>query len=156
MAKPGIVCIAALYLILWKSQVGLRIRAVTQNRDMSACLGVATGRVDALTFALGAGVAGMAGCAISQLGNVGPDLGQTYIVDSFMVVVLGGVGKLLGTLLAAVGIGGVNKILESGMPTDLSKWGPILSKVAVLGLIILILQWKPQGLFAVKGRTADA
>ena len=92
---------------------------------------------------------------ISQLGNVGPDLGQTYIVDSFMVVVLGGVGKLLGTILASLGIGGFNKLLESAMPTEYSKWGPILSKVAVLGMVILILQWKPQGLFAVKGRNAD-
>ena len=151
----GVVTIVSLYLILWRSGAGLRIRAVTQNRDMAACLGVATGRVDSLTFALGAGVAGMAGCAISQLGNVGPDLGQTYIIDSFMVVVLGGVGNLLGTVVAAIGIGGFNKILESAMPTDLSKWGPILAKVAALSLVILVLQWKPQGLFAVKGRTAD-
>src|SRR6185295_2442302 len=101
-------CLLAIYLLLYRSPIGLRIRAVVQNRSMSSCLGVATGRVDALTFAMGAGVAGMAGCALSQLGTVGPGLGQTYIVDAFMVVVLGGVGKLMGTVVAAFGIGGVN------------------------------------------------
>src|SRR5579862_4691662 len=149
-------CLLGIYLLLYRSAIGLRIRAVVQNRSMSACLGVATGRVDALTFALGAGVAGMAGCALSQLGTVGPGLGQTYIVDAFMVVVLGGVGKLLGTVVAAFGIGGVNKILESLIGSALPKWGPILSKVAVLVLLILFLQKKPSGLFAIKGRHADA
>ncbi|HZE99603.1 MAG TPA: urea ABC transporter permease subunit UrtB [Planctomycetota bacterium] len=149
-------CLLGLYLLLYRSPVGLRIRAVVQNRSMSACLGVATGRVDALTFALGAGVAGMAGCALSQLGTVGPGLGQTYIVDAFMVVVLGGVGKLMGTVVAAFGIGGVNKVLESMIGSALPKWGPILSKVAVLALLILFLQKKPSGLFAIKGRHADA
>jgi urea transport system permease protein len=149
-------CLLGIYLILWRSPMGLRIRAVTQNRAMSSCLGVATGRVDALTFAMGAGVAGMAGCALSQLGTVGPGLGQTYIVDTFMVVVLGGVGKLLGTVVAAFGIGGVNKILETLIGGALPKWGPILSKVAVLALLILFLQKKPSGLFALKGRHADA
>jgi urea transport system permease protein len=150
------VCLLGIYLILWRSPLGLRIRAVTQNRSMSSCLGVATGRIDALTFAMGAGVAGMAGCALSQLGTVGPGLGQTYIVDTFLVVVLGGVGKLLGTVVAAFGIGGVNKILESMIGGALPKWGPILSKVAVLVLLILFLQKKPSGLFAIKGRHADA
>ncbi|MBV8879973.1 MAG: urea ABC transporter permease subunit UrtB [Planctomycetaceae bacterium] len=149
-------CLLGIYLLLYRSSIGLRIRAVVQNRSMSACLGVATGRVDALTFAIGAGVAGMAGCALSQLGTVGPGLGQTYIVDAFMVVVLGGVGKLLGTVVAAFGIGGVNKILESMIGSALPKWGPILSKVAVLVLLILLLQKKPSGLFAIKGRHADA
>jgi len=149
-------CLLGIYLLLYRSTIGLRIRAVVQNRSMSACLGVATGRVDALTFALGAGVAGMAGCALSQLGTVGPGLGQTYIVDAFMVVVLGGVGKLMGTVVAAFGIGGVNKILESLIGSALPKWGPILSKVAVLILLILFLQKKPSGLFALKGRHADA
>jgi urea transport system permease protein len=150
------VCLLAIYLILWRSPIGLRIRAVTQNRAMSSCLGVATGRIDALTFAMGAGVAGMAGCALSQLGTVGPGLGQTYIVDSFLVVVLGGVGKLLGTVMAAFGIGCVNKILEAMIGGALPKWGPILSKVAVLALLILFLQKKPSGLFAIKGRHAEA
>jgi urea transport system permease protein len=149
-------CLLGIYLLLWRSPMGLRIRAVTQNRAMSSCLGVATGRIDALTFSVGAGVAGMAGCALSQLGTVGPGLGQTYIVDAFMVVVLGGVGKLLGTVVAAFGIGGVNKILESMIGSALPKWGPILSKVAVLALLILFLQKKPSGLFAIKGRHADA
>jgi urea transport system permease protein len=152
----SLVCLLGIYLLLYRSALGLRIRAVVQNRSMSACLGVATGRVDALTFAVGAGVAGMAGCALSQLGTVGPGLGQTYIVDAFMVVVLGGVGKLLGTVVAAFGIGGVNKILESLIGGALPKWGPILSKVAVLLLLILFLQKKPSGLFAIKGRHADA
>jgi len=150
------VCLLGIYLLLYRSKVGLRIRAVVQNRSMSANLGVATGRVDAVTFAIGAGVAGMAGCALSQLGTVGPGLGQIYIVDAFMVVVLGGVGKLLGTVVAAFGIGGVNKILESMIGSALPKWGPILSKVAVLALLILFLQKKPSGLFAIKGRHADA
>jgi urea transport system permease protein len=150
------VCLLGIYLILWRSPIGLRIRAVTQNRSMSSCLGVATQRIDAITFAMGAGVAGMAGCALSQLGTVGPGLGQTYIVDAFLVVVLGGVGKLLGTVTAAFGIGGVNKILESLIGGALPKWGPILSKVAVLVLLILFLQKKPSGLFAIKGRHAEA
>jgi urea transport system permease protein len=150
------VCLLGIYLILWRSPIGLRIRAVTQNRAMSSCLGVATGKIDALTFSMGAGVAGMAGCALSQLGTVGPGLGQTYIVDAFLVVVLGGVGKLLGTVVAAFGIGGVNKILESMIGGALPKWGPILSKVAVLVLLILFLQKKPSGLFAIKGRHAEA
>jgi len=152
----SLLCLLALYLILWRSRLGLRIRAVTQNRAMSSCLGVATGRIDALTFAMGAGVAGLAGCALSQLGTVGPGLGQTYIVDAFLVVVLGGVGKLLGTVAAAFGIGGVNKILEAMIGGALPKWGPILSKVAVLVLLILFLQKKPSGFFAIKGRHADA
>jgi urea transport system permease protein len=149
-------CLLGIYLLLYRSAFGLRIRAVVQNRSMSSCLGVATGRVDALTFAMGAGVAGLAGCALSQLGTVGPGLGQTYIVDAFMVVVLGGVGKLMGTVVAAFGIGGMNKILESLIGGILPKWGPILSKVAVLVLLILFLQKKPSGLFAIKGRHADA
>jgi urea transport system permease protein len=151
----SLLCLLGIYLILWRSPVGLRIRAVTQNRAMSSCLGVATGRVDAFTFAMGAGVAGMAGCALSQLGTVGPGLGQTYIVDAFMVVVVGGVGRLLGTVIAAFGIGGVNKLLEVLIGGVLPIGGPILSKVAVLSLIILFLQKKPSGLFAIKGRHAE-
>src|SRR2546425_2642394 len=98
--------VAAMYFLLFRTDAGLRIRAVTQNRGMAACLGVRSRRVDALTFALGAGLAGLAGCALTQIGNVGPELGQNYIVDSFMVVVTGGGGQLLGPLLAAIGIRG--------------------------------------------------
>ena len=114
-----------MYVLLFRTDAGLRIRAVTQNRGMAACLGVRSRRVDALTFALGAGLAGLAGCALTQIGNVGPELGQNYIVDSFMVVVTGGVGKLAGTILAAAGIGGLNKVIEPGL-------GAVFGKVAIL------------------------
>ena len=106
------VSVSAMYFLLFRTDAGLRIRAVTQNRGMAACLGVRARWVDAFTFAIGAGLAGLAGCALTQIGNVGPELGQNYIVDSFMVVVTGGVGKLLGSILAALGIGGLNKIIE--------------------------------------------
>ena len=121
------VAVAAMYLLLFRTDAGLRIRAVTQNRGMAACLGVRSRRVDAFTFALGAGLAGLAGCALTQIGNVGPELGQNYIVDSFMVVVTGGVGKLAGTIVAAAGIGGLNKIIEPGL-------GAVFGKVAILVL----------------------
>ena len=143
------VCVAAMYFLLFRTDAGLRIRAVTQNRGMAACLGVRARWVDAGTFALGAGLAGLAGCAITQIGNVGPELGQNYIVDSFMVVVTGGVGKLLGSILAAVGIGGLNKIIEPGM-------GAVFGKVLILVLVILFIQRRPSGLFAAKGRYAES
>ncbi len=143
------VCVAGMYLLLFRSDAGLRIRAVTQNRGMAASLGVRARRVDALTFALGAGLAGLAGCALTQIGNVGPELGQNYIVDSFMVVVTGGVGKLLGSILAAVGIGGLNKIIEPSM-------GAVFGKVLILVFVILFIQRRPSGLFAAKGRYADS
>ena len=143
------VAVAAMYLLLFRTDAGLRIRAVTQNRGMAACLGVRSRRVDALTFALGAGLAGVAGCALTQIGNVGPELGQNYIVDSFMVVVTGGVGKLAGTIVAAAGIGGLNKIIEPGL-------GAVFGKVAILVLVILFIQRRPSGLFAAKGRYADS
>jgi len=143
------VAVAGMYLLLFKTDAGLRIRAVTQNRGMAACLGVRSRRVDALTFALGSGLAGLAGCALTQIGNVGPELGQNYIVDSFMVVVTGGVGKLLGTILAAIGIGGLNKIIEP-------SFGAVFGKVAILILVILFIQRRPSGLFAAKGRYADS
>jgi urea transport system permease protein len=143
------VAVGGMYLLLFKTDAGLRIRAVTQNRGMAACLGVRSRRVDALTFALGAGLAGLAGCALTQIGNVGPELGQNYIVDSFMVVVTGGVGKLLGTILAAVGIGGLNKIIEPGL-------GAVFGKVVILVFVILFIQRRPSGLFASKGRYADS
>ncbi|HEV8616522.1 MAG TPA: urea ABC transporter permease subunit UrtB [Methylomirabilota bacterium] len=143
------VAVAATYWLLFRTGAGLRIRAVTQNRGMSACLGVRAGVVDAGTFAFGAGLAGLAGCALTQIGNVGPSLGQNYIVDSFMVVVTGGVGKLAGTLLAAAGIGGLNKGIEPAL-------GAVFSKVAILIGVILFLQRRPAGLFAPRGRNADA
>ena len=143
------VCVAVMYWLLFRTDAGLCIRAVTQNRAMSSCLGVRAGSVDALTFAIGAGLAGLAGSALTQIGNVGPSLGQNYIVDSFMVVVTGGVGKLAGTLLAAAGIGELNKIIEPAL-------GAVFAKVAILIAVILFLQRRPAGLFAAKGRNAEA
>ncbi|HEX6959309.1 MAG TPA: urea ABC transporter permease subunit UrtB [Ferrovibrio sp.] len=136
-------------LILRKTSFGLHMRAVTQNRPMAAVMGIPTARVDALTFALGSGIAGMAGVALSQIGNVSPNLGQIYIVDSFLVVVFGGVGNLMGTLIGALTLGIVNKLLE---PVA----GAVLGKVVVLVFIILFIQKRPRGLFAAKGRAADA
>jgi urea transport system permease protein len=141
--------VATMYWLLFRTGTGLRIRAVTQNRAMSSCLGVRAGWVDAATFAIGAGLAGVAGCALTQIGNVGPSLGQNYIVDSFMVVVTGGVGKLAGTILAAAGIGGLNKGIEPAL-------GAVFGKVAILLGVILFLQRRPAGLFATRGRHADA
>jgi urea transport system permease protein len=116
---------------------------------MAACLGVRARWVDAATFALGAGLAGLAGCAITQIGNVGPELGQNYIVDSFMVVVTGGVGKLAGTIFAAAGLGGLTKSIEPAL-------GAVFGKVAILVGVILFLQRRPAGLFATRGRNAEA
>ena len=144
----AIVVVAAVWLILNKTRLGLFVRAVTQNRRMADCVGVATGKVDMLTFGLGSGIAGLGGVALSQLGNVGPDLGQSYIVDSFMVVVLGGVGQLAGTVIAALGLGEVNKFLE---PVA----GAVLAKIAILVFIIIFIQRRPQGLFAMKGRSVE-
>ena len=149
-----IIAFAAIVLLLvWalltRTRLGLFVRAVTQNRAMASALGVPTVRVDMLAFGLGSGVAGLAGCALSQIGNVGPDLGQSYIVDSFMVVVLGGVGQLAGTVYAAMGLGIFDKFLEA--------WsGAVLAKIAVLVFIIIFIQKRPQGLFAMKGRMAEA
>jgi urea transport system permease protein len=141
--------LAAVALLIAKTRLGLFVRGVTQNRRMAACVGVDTARVDTLAFALGAGIAGLAGCALSQVGNVGPDLGQSYIVDSFLVVVLGGVGQLAGTVLAALGLGVLNKLLEG--------WaGAVLAKIMVLLFIVVFIQKRPQGLFAMKGRSAEA
>ena len=143
------VSVAATYWLLFRTSAGLRIRAVTQNRAMSSCLGVRAGVVDATTFAFGAGLAGLAGCALTQIGNVGPSLGQNYIVDSFMVVVTGGVGKLAGTILAAAGLGGLTKGIEPAL-------GAVFGKVAILVGVILFLQRRPAGLFATRGRNAEA
>ena len=137
------------WMILTRTRLGLFVRAVTQNRRMADCVGVPTSRVDTLTFGLGSGIAGLGGVALSQIGNVGPDLGQAYIVDSFMVVVLGGVGQLAGTVIAAFGLGEFNKLLEPYA-------GAVLAKIAVLVFIIIFIQKRPQGLFALKGRAAEA
>jgi urea transport system permease protein len=135
--------------LIGRTRLGLFVRGVTQNRPIASCMGVNTARVDTYAFALGAGIAGLAGCALSQIGNVGPDLGQSYIVDSFMVVVLGGVGQLAGTVYAALGLGILNKLLEGWV-------GAVLAKIAVLVFIIVFIQKRPQGLFAMKGRSAEA
>jgi urea transport system permease protein len=153
-SRIAIIAFAAVVLLLVsallaRTRLGLFVRAVTQNRAMASALGVPTARVDMLAFGLGSGVAGLAGCALSQIGNVGPDLGQSYIVDSFMVVVLGGVGQLAGTVYAALGLGIFNKFLEA--------WsGAVLAKIAVLVFIVIFIQKRPQGLFAMKGRMAEA
>ncbi len=136
-------------LLISKTRLGLFVRGVTQNRPMASCMGINTARIDTYAFSLGSGIAGLAGCALSQVGNVGPDLGQGYIVDAFMVVVLGGVGQLMGTVYAALGLGVLNKLLEG-------LTGAVLAKIAVLVLIIIFIQKRPQGLFALKGRSAEA
>jgi urea transport system permease protein len=141
--------LGVLVLILRRTRFGLDMRAVTQNRSMASVMGIRTARVDALTFGLGSGIAGMAGVALSQIGNVSPNLGSIYIVDSFLVVVFGGVGSLLGTLVGALSLGIVNKLLE---PVA----GAVLGKIAVLVVVILFIQRRPRGLFALKGRAADA
>ncbi len=136
-------------LLIGKTRLGLFVRGVTQNRRMASCMGVNTARIDTYAFSLGAGIAGLAGCALSQVGNVGPDLGQSYIVDSFMVVVLGGVGQLAGTVYAGLGLGVLNKLLEG--------WaGAVLAKIMVLVFIVVFIQKRPQGIFAMKGRSAEA
>lgn len=143
----SLVVVVIVWLILNKTRLGLFVRAVTQNRQMADCVGVSTSKIDMMTFGLGCGIAGLGGVALSQLGNVGPDLGQGYIVDSFMVVVLGGVGQLAGTVIAAFGLGEINKFLEPAM-------GAVLAKIMVLTIIIVFIQKRPQGLFALKGRSA--
>jgi urea transport system permease protein len=140
--------LGAVALFLRQTRLGLFVRAVTQNRAMASCVGVSTGRVDSLAFGLGAGIAGLGGVALSQIANVGPDMGQAYIVDSFMVVVLGGVGQLAGAVGAALGLGVAAKFLEG--------WaGAVIAKIAVLVLVIVFIQKRPQGLFAPRGRTLE-
>jgi urea transport system permease protein len=142
------VVVAAMAVLFYFTRMGTKIRAVTQNRGMSACLGIATRRVDAFTFGLGTGMAGLAGCALTQIGNVDPGMGQNYIVDSFLVVVTGGVGKLAGTVISGMGIGSLNKFLEPFLQS-------VYAKVVLLGLVILFLQRRPSGLFPAKGRNED-
>lgn len=136
------------YLLLTRTSLGLQIRAVMQNRSMAAALGVRADRVNMMTFAFGSGLAGMAGACLSQLANVGPSLGQSYIVDCFMVVVLGGVGNLVGTVTASLGIGVTDQMLQPWI-------GAVLGKISVLGAIILFLQWRPSGIFATRSRSLE-
>jgi len=141
--------LAGVAVLIAKTRLGLFVRGVTQNRRMAACVGVDTARVDTWAFALGSGIAGLAGSALTQFDNVSPNLGQNYIVDSFLVVVLGGVGQLAGTVAAALGLGVLNKLLEG--------WaGAVLAKIMVLVLIVVVIQKRPQGLFAMRGRSAEA
>ena len=140
-----IVVALAVWALLWRTSLGVKVRAVSLNRSMAACLGVPTARVDMWIFGLGSGIAGLGGVALSQLGNVGPELGQSYIIDAFMVVVLGGVGRLAGTVSAALGLGILNKFIEPFA-------GAVLGKIAVLFFIIVFIQRRPEGLFAAKGR----
>ena len=145
----ALVVFSGLLFALNRTSLGLRIRAVTQNRRMAAAMGIRTPWIDAMTFALGSGIAGIAGVALSQVDNVSPDLGQGYIIDSFMVVVFGGVGNLWGTLVGAMTLGVVNKLLEPFA-------GAVLGKIVVLVLIILFIQKRPRGLFAQRGRAVEA
>jgi urea transport system permease protein len=145
----SLVVVLLAWVVLTRTRLGLFVRAVTQNRRMAACVGVKTARVDSYAFAFGAGIAGLGGCALSQIGNIGPDLGQSYIIDSFMTVVLGGVGQLAGTVIGGFGLGLVSKTIEP-------FWGAVLAKIAVLVLIVLFIQKRPQGMFALKGRSAEA
>jgi urea transport system permease protein len=137
------------WAVLTKTSLGLLIRAVMQNRGMAACMGVRTERVNMMTFAFGSGLAGLAGAFLSQIGNVGPNLGQDYIVDSFMTVVVGGVGNIMGTVISALGIGMADQTLQQTLGD------PVTGKILVLGAIILFLQWKPSGLFATRSRSLD-
>lgn len=149
----ALAALMGVYLLLYRSYAGLKVRAVMQNRAMASCIGVSTRKIDALTFALGTALAGLAGCALALIGTVDPEVGKTYIVDSFMVVVLGGVGKLLGTVVASFGIGLANKMLE---PAIGGTAAAIYAKVAILAAVIWFLQWRPTGLFPAKGRAAEA
>jgi len=143
-----VIVVALLVYLLNKTRFGLFIRAVTQNRQMARSVGIPSARIDMMAFGLGSGLAGMAGCALAQVGNVGPDLGQTYIIDTFLVVVVGGVGQVWGAVLAALGLGVSGTVLEIGI-------GAVLAKIVLLVLVILFIQKRPQGLFALKGRFVE-
>jgi urea transport system permease protein len=160
-------CVTAVYLFLNRSTWGLRMRAVTQNREMSACLGIPTKQVDALTFAIGSGLAGIAGVAVTLLGSTDPSMGGNYIIDAFMVVVIGGVGKLVGSIVAAMALGIANYLIAADFFSPLLSWAPPLAdffkffsnssmaKVMVYSAIFVFLQVKPAGLFPQKGRTVE-
>jgi len=145
----AVLIIVVTWLVLNKTSLGLLIRAVMQNRNMAACMGVRTERVNTMTFAFGCGLAGLAGAFLSQIGNVGPSMGQLYIVDSFMTVVVGGVGNILGTVISALGIGMADQSLQQYLGN------PVIGKILVLGFIILFLQWRPAGLFVTRSRSLD-
>ena len=145
----AILIIVITWLVLNRTSLGLLIRAVMQNRNMAACMGVRTERVNTMTFAFGCGLAGLAGAFLSQIGNVGPSMGQLYIVDSFMTVVVGGVGNILGTVISALGIGVADQTLQQYLGN------PVIGKILVLGAIILFLQWRPAGLFVTRSRSLD-
>ncbi len=167
----AVMIVFGVWLALNRTPLGLLIRAVMQNRDMAACMGVRTERVNMLTFGLGSGLAGLAGAFLSQIGNVGPSLGQSYIVDSFMVVVVGGVGNIAGTVISAFGIGGVDQILQQYLPAwapglvgvpliggflqNLAQDSAVFGKILVLMFIILFLQWRPAGIFVTRSRTLE-
>jgi urea transport system permease protein len=144
----AVLVFSVIQLVLKGTRLGLDIRAVSQNRAMAKAMGIRTQWVDAMTFGLGAGVAGVAGVALSQLTNVGPNLGQSYIIDSFMVVVFGGVGNLWGSLIGGMSMGVTNQLLEPWV-------GAVLAKIFVLVALILFIQWRPRGLFPQKGRAVD-
>jgi urea transport system permease protein len=145
----AVLIIVVTWLVLNKTSLGLLIRAVMQNRNMAACMGVRTERVNMMTFAFGCGLAGLAGAFLSQIGNVGPSLGQNYIVDAFMTVVVGGVGNILGTVISAFGIGMADQSLQQYLGN------PVIGKILVLGAIILFLQWRPAGIFVTRSRSLD-
>jgi urea transport system permease protein len=167
----ALLIVLGVWLVLTKTSLGLLIRAVMQNRQMASCIGVRTERVNMLTFGLGSGLAGLAGAFLSQIGNVGPSLGQSYIVDSFMTVVVGGVGNLFGTVISAFGIGGLDQILQQYLPAwapglagfpviggflqNLAQDSSVFGKILVLALIVLFLQWRPAGLFVARSRSLD-
>ena len=143
-----IIILMLLVYLLNKTRFGLFVRAVTQNRQMARAVGISSARIDMLAFGLGSGLAGLAGCALAQVGNVGPDLGQTYIIDAFLVIVVGGVGQVWGAVLASLGLGVSGTVLEIGI-------GAVMAKIVLLVLVILFIQKRPQGLFALKGRFVD-
>jgi urea transport system permease protein len=145
----AVAIVVGVFLLLSRTPLGLLIRAVMQNRAMASCMGVRTTRVNMFTFGLGSGLAGLAGAFLSQIGNVGPSLGQSYIVDAFMTVVVGGVGSLFGTIFSAVGIGMTDQVLQQVLGN------PVLGKILVLAAIILFLQWRPAGLFVTRSRSLD-
>ncbi len=167
----AILIVFGMWLVLTKTPLGLLIRASMQNRQMASCMGVRTERVNMLTFGLGSGLAGLAGAFLSQIGNVGPSLGQGYIIDSFMVVVVGGVGSIGGTIISAFGIGGIDQVLQQYLPyvapgltwvpgigsflQNLAQDAAVFGKILVLAGIILFLQWKPAGLFVTRSRNLE-
>jgi urea transport system permease protein len=145
----AIVIVIGTWLLLTKTPLGLLIRAVMQNRNMASCIGVRTDRVNMMTFAFGSGLAGLAGAFLSQIGNVGPSMGQDHIVSAFMTVVVGGVGSIVGTVYSAIGVGTGDQVLQQ------VTGSPVAGKIVMLVLIILFLQWKPGGLFAIRSRSLD-